>query len=196
MNTELTLVEHLEELRKRIIICLIAAGVCGLASYLYVDKILLLISKPAGHLVFLMPTEAFIVKIKIAFYAGILISMPVILFQIWKFINPGLFKTERNYVYWLVIFSYILFVLGIVFAFFLVLPPGMKFLLACGGDNIQPMISVSYYVSFIMIFLIGFGLVFQMPLLILFLVKIKVISVKWLCSNRKYALLGIFIIAG
>ncbi|OGS24420.1 MAG: twin arginine-targeting protein translocase TatC, partial [Elusimicrobia bacterium RIFOXYB2_FULL_48_7] len=196
MNNELTLVEHLEELRKRIIICLVAALVCTIACYFYVDKILLLVAAPVGHLVFLKPAEAFIVRIKVAFYGGIFVSMPVILYQAWKFVSPGLFKAERKYVYLLILFSYLLFVFGVVFAYRLVLPPAMKYLLDSGGPGIQPMISVGYYVSFITMFLLGFGLVFQLPLLLLFLVKINVITPKWLSVNRKYAILAVFIIAG
>ena len=122
--------------------------------------------------------------------------MPVIIYQIWKFVNPGLLKIERHYLYWIIPGSYLLFVTGITFAFFAVLPVGMKFLLSYGAENIQPMLSVSAYVSFVMSFLLVFGIVFQLPLVILLLTKLGVVTPEWLVTNRKYAILGIFILSG
>lgn len=191
-----TLVQHLEELRKRIIICLIIVFIIGFFCFFYVDNILLILSKPVGKLIFLKPTEAFVTRIKVAFYSGLFISMPVIIYQIWKFVNPGLLEIEKRYVYWLIPFSYLLFVFGTVFAFFGVLPTGMKFLLNYGTENVQPMISISSYVSFVMIFLLVFGIVFQLPLVVLLLTKLGIVTPKWLIKNRKYAILCVFILAG
>ncbi|OGS20561.1 MAG: twin arginine-targeting protein translocase TatC [Elusimicrobia bacterium RIFOXYA2_FULL_39_19] len=196
MNTEQTLIEHLEELRKRIIVCLVTTALCTLVCYFYIDQILAILSKPAGHLVFIKPAEAFFVKIKVAFYGALVVAMPVLIYQAWKFVSPGLIKTEKQHIYWLVPVSYLLFVSGLLFGFFLVLPQGLKFLLACGAENIEPMISVSSYISFVTIFLLGFGIVFQLPLVILFLTKMGIVTPQSLSKNRKYAILAIFIVAG
>ena len=196
MEQKFTLVQHLEELRKRIIICLIVVFVCGIFCFFYTDKILAILSNPVGKLVFLKPTEAFLAKIKLSFYGGIFISMPVIIYQAWKFLNPGLIEIERRYFFWIMPFSYLLFLSGVLFAFFAVLPVGMKFLLGYGTENVTPMISVSSYISFVGIFLIAFGIVFQLPVVVLFLTKLGVVTPKWLSVNRKYAVLVIFILAG
>jgi sec-independent protein translocase protein TatC len=192
----LTLVQHLEELRRRIIICLVAIFVCGIFCFFYSDKILAVLSKPIGKFVFIKPTEAFITRIKVAFYSGVFVSMPVIIYQIWKFVKPGLIEIERRTLSLVIPFSYLLFIAGVVFAFFVVLPTGMKFLLNYGTENIQPMISISSYISFVMIFLLAFGFIFQLPLVVLVLTKLGIITPKWLVKNRKYAILIIFIIAG
>jgi len=196
MQEKLTLVGHIEELRKRIIICFVTVFICGVFCYYYSDEILMFISKPAGKFVFLKPTEAFVTRIKVAFYSGFFISMPVVIYQIWKFINPGLLEKERHIIYWVIPFSYLLFVFGAVFAFFGVLPTGMRFLLNCGTENIQPMISISSYISFVTIFILAFGIIFQLPLVILVLTKLGIVSPEWLIQQRKYAILVIFIISG
>lgn len=196
MQEKLTLVQHLEELRKRIIICLIATLIISLFCFFYVDNILLILSKPVGRLVFLKPTEALVTRIKVAFYSGLFIAMPVVIYQIWRFVNPGLIEIERRTLYWTVPFSYLLFILGVTFAFFGVLPTGMKFLLSYGTENIQPMISLSSYISFVIIFLLAFGIIFQLPLVVLLLTKLGIVSPEWLIRQRRYAILVIFIIAG
>jgi len=194
-NEPLTLVEHLEELRKRIIICLLSIFICAVVCYFYSDKILMLLSTSIDKFVFLKPTEAFVARIKVSFYSGLFVSMPVVIYQIWKFVYPGLLEIERRVLYWIVPFSYLLFVFGVIFAFFVVLPIGIKFLLNYGTENIQPMISIGSYISFVTIFLLAFGIIFQLPLVILLLTKLGIVSPKWLITNRKYAILIIFILA-
>ncbi|MDD5686531.1 MAG: twin-arginine translocase subunit TatC [Elusimicrobia bacterium] len=196
MEQNLTLVEHLTELRKRIIVCLMTIFICGVFCFYYSDKILLVLSKQIGHLVFLKLTEAFFVRLKLAFYSAVFVSLPVIIYQIWKFVSPGFLKTERRYGYLIILSSYFLFVAGMFFAFYAVLPTGMKYLLSLGTENIQPMISVDSYLSFVTIFLLAFGVIFQLPLVILFLVKLGVITPKWLSKNRKYAIVLIFLVSG
>jgi len=193
---KLTLVQHLEELRKRIIICLATIFIAGFFCFFYADNILSILSKPVGKLVFLKPTEAFVTRIKVSFYSGLFVSMPVIIYQIWKFVNPGLLEIERRTLYWTIPFSYLLFIFGVTFAFLGVLPTGMKFLLNYGTENIQPMISIGSYISFVMIFLLAFGFIFQLPLIVLLLTKLGVVTPEWLIRHRKYAILVIFIIAG
>ncbi|MFN3966524.1 MAG: twin-arginine translocase subunit TatC, partial [Endomicrobiia bacterium] len=142
MDKELSLVEHLEELRRRLIICLVAVFICGVFCYFYIDKILFILSKPVGKFVFLKPTEAFVTKLKLSLYCGIFVSLPITIYQIWKFVNPGLIEIERHTLYWVIPLSYLLFIFGVIFAFLGVLPTAMKFLLNYGTENIQPMISV------------------------------------------------------
>jgi len=196
-NEPLTFIQHLEELRRRIIVCLAVIFITGIFCFFYVDKILILLSKfTGGKLVFIKPAEAFITKIKVAFYGGVFISMPVVIYQIWAFVSPALLELERKVLSWVIPFSYLLFLLGVAFAFFCVLPIGMKFLLNCGTEYIQPMISVSSYVSFVVIFLLSFGLIFQLPLIVLILTELGIVTPQLLVRQRKYAILVIFTIAG
>lgn len=193
---KLTLVQHLEELRQRIIICLAAIFICGVLSFFYADKILVFLIKPVGNLVFLRPEEAFFAKIKVAFFTGIFLSLPIIIYNIWRFISPALFLKERKLFFRIIIFSYIFFICGVNFAFFLIVPPAIKFLLTSGTEKIVPMISVNYYLSFILFFLLAFGIVFQLPLVNLSLIKLNIISPEFLKKKRKYVILVIFILSG
>jgi len=199
---QFTVVEHLEELRRRIIVCLAVIFICAVACFLYIDKILIFLFRPVvvacgSKLVFIKPTEAFITKLKVAFYSGVFISIPVIIYQVWAFINPALVELERKVLSLAVPTSYLLFIVGVAFAFFCVLPTGVKFLLSCSTEGyIQPMISVSSYVSFVVIFLLAFGFIFQLPLVVLILTKLGIVTPQWLSRRRKYAILVIFIIAG
>jgi|ERR1035437_3728702 sec-independent protein translocase protein TatC len=189
-----TLTEHLKELRTRIIIILIAVVLCSLIAYLFIDKILGILTAPGGKMIFIKPAEAFFARLKISMLAGGLISLPVILYQVWKFVNPGLFKMEKVYLSFAMIFSYVLFLAGAAFAFYFVLPVGVKFLLGMGTQNIQPLISVSSYIDFLMIFIFAFGLIFQLPLVILVLAKMGIVSPKGLAKSRKYVLVGVFVL--
>ncbi len=190
-----TFVGHLEELRKRIIIIILSILITSIGSYIYVDNIINILIKPIGKLIFIKPTEALFTKLKVAILSGILIALPVILYQIWQFIGPALFELEKKYLRFAIFFSYILFILGISFAYFIVFPIGIKFLLNMGTENIYPFISLSGYMDFLIIFVLAFGIIFQLPLVILILTQMKIITPKWLSNSRKHIILAIFIVA-
>ena len=192
---EATLLEHLAELRRRILICLGAVLLTGIFSYLSINKILDFLARPVPRLFFVKPTEAFLTQIKLSLFCGLFFASPVILYQVWQFISPGLVKSERRYALWLVPASLFLFLGGVAFGFFMVLPVGIRFLLGLGSEKLQPLISVNSYISFVGLLLLGFGLVFQLPLVIIFLTKLGLITPKWLASHRRYAILIIFIVA-
>lgn len=194
-EVKISMVQHLEELRKRLIVCLTAVVLSAVICFSYVDNILQLITRPVGRLVFLKPTEAFFSRIEIALYGGVFLALPVIIFQVWRFVSPGLLKTERRYLFWLVPFSYLLFAAGAALAFFVVLPVGVSFLLAYGTEDIQPMISIGSYLSFVSMLLLAFGVVFQLPLVILFLTKMGLVTPDWLAAKRRHAIVVIFILA-
>lgn len=196
MNNLTPMIGHLEELRKRILVCFLIICVLSVFSFYHIEQILYFITKPAGKLFFLKPTEAFFINLKVAFYSGIFFSMPIIIYNIWQFVKPALLELEKKFVALLMPVSYFLFISGIAFSFFIVLPPCIKILLSSGSEFIQPMISVSSYVSFTICFLLGFGFIFQLPIVILVLSKLKIITPSYLTQNRKYAVLIIFILAG
>jgi len=191
----MTIVEHLEELRTRLLISLAAFVVAMLFSFLFVEPILQLLIRPVGRVVFLAPTEAFFVRLRVAALSGAFLSLPLVLYQVWRFVGVGLTPTERRSTLSLLPFSLALFVGGAAFAFFAILPVGVRFLLGYQTESLVPMISVGAYTSFATAFVLAFGLVFQLPIVILFLARIGVVTPASLVAGRRYALLGIVVLS-
>jgi len=191
----MTIVEHLEELRTRLLISLAAFVVAMLFSFLFVEPILQLLIRPVGRVVFLAPTEAFFVRLRVAALSGAFLSLPLVLYQVWRFVGVGLTPTERRSTISLLPFSLALFVGGAAFAFFAILPVGVRFLLGYQTESLVPMISVGAYTSFATAFVLAFGLVFQLPIVILFLARIGVVTPASLVAGRRYALLGIVVLS-
>jgi len=192
---ELSYIEHLEELRRRIIFSLAVILVFSVVSYCKIDTVLAFVIKPVGKLVFIKPAEAFFSRIKFSFWIGVFLSFPVILFQIWRFVSPALLSREKKFALKLVPFSYILFTVGVLFCFFIVIPFAAKYFLSFQTDNIQSMLSMESYLSLVINFSLAFGLIFQMPIVIAVLVKLNIVTVEMLRKYRKYSILGIFIVA-
>ena len=190
----MSLTEHLTELRKRLLIMVSSIGIFFLASYYFSSELLELIQNPIGKekLVFLSPTEGFISHIKISFYSGLFLSIPLILFHIWKFCAPGLFKKEKKYLASFITISSLSFIIGAFFCYFLILPYGLSFLLSFASETLSPQISIAFYISFVFKLILIFGLVFQVPLIVILLVKIRVLSVSTLTNNRGYVFVGSF----
>ncbi|MBI5043293.1 MAG: twin-arginine translocase subunit TatC [Nitrospirae bacterium] len=193
---KMPLTEHLSELRKRLIVSIAAIGIGFIASFNFSDRLIGLIVKSINiKIVFLAPTEAFWAEMKVAFFCGLLISLPVLLHQVWKFVAPALHPHERQYGLPFVILSFVFFLIGVAFALAVVLPFAIGFLLSYQTEWMQPMISVGNLVDFYVKFLLAFGLVFEMPLAITILSKIGVLTPAFLSRNRKYAILANSIIA-
>lgn len=192
--------EHLTELRTRIIWSLIPAAVgLGVALY-FTDRIMLFLQRPLANLktppVFLTPTEYFWTYMKVAMITGVFIAMPVILWNVWAFVAPGLHKHERRYAVPFVVVGSLLFILGGVFALLVVIPFAVQFLLNFGLEKgAQPMISIAAYIDFIVKFTLAFGVVFELPVVITLLSMLGIVTPQFLSKNRKYAVLINFIIA-
>ncbi len=218
MNEEkLPLTAHLQELRQRIIKSLIAVGIGFGISFAFSEKLFRLLTlplradlhiktkypffelipkeKPIQKLVFLAPAEAFWMHIKVSIVAGIIISIPVILYQLWQFISPGLLPNEKKYVGPFIIAGTGLFLIGDIFCFMVILPFAMGFLLTYKTASLMPMISVGSYIDFTLKFLLAFGAIFELPIIILFLTRMGFVTPKTLAKNRKYAVLIAFILA-
>ncbi len=191
----LTLIEHLEELRKRIITCLVVVSFTSSVSYLKAKEILNLLVRPLGKAVFISPIEIFIVYIKIAFFCGIVLASPVIFFEIWQFVGIALTAKERRYIFLIIPASLLLFFLGGLFAYFVIIPFGIKFLLSFSSEQIIPLISINKYINFIAILILACGVVFELPLVILFLNNIGVVSPKILRKNYRFVVVLMLIIA-
>jgi sec-independent protein translocase protein TatC len=191
----LTLIEHLDELRKRIINCLLAVLVTSGISYIKVKDILHFLIKPLKHAVFISPMEVFVVYIKVALFCGMVLASPIILFQIWQFVVVALTKSEKKYVALMLPPSLLFFLMGGAFAYFVIIPFSIKFLLSFSTEYLTPMISVNSYISFIGILILATGMVFELPIVILFLNAIGIVSPKALRRNYKFVIVFIFIIA-
>ena len=187
---------HLEELRHRLIKILLAIGLGFGCCYAFSGQILGWLNKPLPQkLVFISPTEAFLASLKVSFFAGVLITLPFSLFQIWKFIAPGLKRSERAYAFSFITFGSLLFFAGASFAYYIILPIGIHFLLSYGYPGLVPMISVGAYLSFCIVVLFMFGLVFNLPVVTVMLTRMGLINYTWLARNRRYAVPIIFIVA-
>src|SRR5262245_18842053 len=177
--------EHLAELRKRIIWSLIPTLIGLLVCFRFSDKILLFLRRPLDkvgvQLVALTPTEAFWTSMKIAMIAGLFLAMPVILWQVWAFVAPGLHQHERKFAIPFVLVGSLLFLGGSAFALWVVIPFAIQFLLNFGKEQgITPMISVSSHVDFVLKFTLAFGLVFELPLAITILSLLGIVTPSFL----------------
>lgn len=193
---------HLEELRKRLVACVIAAGAGFVVSYIFSEKLFLVLISPlktqmpeGDRLIYTNLPEMFFTYVKSAMVAGILISSPYIFYQLWMFIAPGLYRKERKYVIPFVIFSTILFVGGSLFGYFVVFPFGFKFFLSFSNESIQALPSVKQYFAFSIKLLFAFGLVFELPVVVFFLTKIGIVTPELMRKKRKYAILMTFVFA-
>lgn len=196
----MTLMEHLEDLRRVLVICALTLGITtGIVYGFFRQELYDWVTAPLQQydvpLIFIGLGEAFMTQIKLAFLAGFMLSLPVILWQVWGFIVPALQPGERRKVRLIVPLSVLLFLAGAAFAYFAVFRYAARFLILVAGPDLEPMISIGQYVSFLISFLLPFGLAFELPLIIYFLAHWGVISGDWLVKNRKFAILIVFIMA-
>lgn len=193
---DMTVGGHLEEFRFRLIICLVAIAAASVVAYAYIDEIIALLSAPAGKLYFLNPAEVFFAYIDIAVFTGVVVTLPVWLYELWLFIAPALHPRERRAIWWLLPSAIILFYAGLAFAYYAVFPAAVKFFMGFATDSLQPMFSLQSYLSFFIAFMIPFGVVFELPLVLFFLAKLGLISSAFLKGKRKVLIVIAFVIAG
>ncbi|MCK5205089.1 MAG: twin-arginine translocase subunit TatC [Desulfobacterales bacterium] len=190
---------HLEELRSRLIKCFIALGIGFAASYGFKEILFNILSRPLAkvmeqgdHLIFTGLPEAFFTYLKVALLSGLMLASPVILYQFWMFVAPGLYKKERRLMIPVVILSAFFFIAGALFGYFIVFPWGFKFFLGFATETIRPLPSMKEYLAFSAKLLLAFGLVFELPMVLTFLARLGIVSVDFLKRNRKYAVLLFF----
>jgi len=193
---------HLEELRKRLVICAIAIGIGFIFSYIFAKQLFSYLILPLtkvlpddSRLIFTNLPEMFIAYIKVALVAGIILAIPIIFYQLWMFLAPALYQKEKKYIIPFVLFSSILFAVGALFGYLVVFPYGFKFFISFATEDIQALPSVKQYFSFAIRLLLAFGLVFEMPIVVLFLTKIGLITPDKMKKFRKFAILGSFILS-
>jgi len=198
-NPYLSFFEHLEELRKRLLISLAAVGVASVGGYLASGPAVEFLTAPlrseAGAVYFFSPQGAFTVKLKASLLLGALAASPVVLHQFWSFVSPALYPRERRAVVPLAAVTSALFVTGAVFAYLVVLPAAMKFLLGMQTGSLKPMISVEEYLSFVTMLVLSFGVAFNLPVFVLALVGAGITDAAGLNRFQRHAIVAIFIAA-
>ncbi len=198
----MTVVEHLTELRRRIVISLIAVTIGAIFCFIFSESIIKFLityyqDATAGEkdaLIFLGPLDAFLTRIKIATYGGIVLALPVWLFELWRFITPGLNPNEKRYAIPFVFSSIVLFALGGLVAF-LTLPKALEFLLDVGGSQLRPELTADKYLSFVSLMTVAFGVAFEFPVVLVFLLLARVLTTRQLRQWRRPAAVIIVVFA-
>ena len=199
-DEKLPFTAHLEELRSRLIKCFAAVAVGFVSSYFFKEKLfgilvkpLIAVMKQGETLVYTGLPEAFFTFLKVSFISGLIIASPVIIYQFWMFVAPGLYTKEKKLLLPIVFLSSLFFMGGSLFGYFVVFPYGFQFFLGFATETIRPLPSMKEYLSFSSKLLLAFGLVFELPLVITFLARLGLVSVDFLKKNRKYAILLFFV---
>jgi sec-independent protein translocase protein TatC len=196
--------DHLEELRRRIVYSIAAVAVGFFACWWKVEKIYDIMQRPimdalrnngmSEKLVYLNPTEPFNLYLKIAALAGLFLTSPFVLYQVWMFISPGLYRNEKRYVVPFMVSTIALFSAGGYFGFKIVYPAALNFLISF-GKQFQPMITIKEYTDLFLSIILGMGLIFEMPILVFFLALMGIVTAGWMWKNFRYSILIIFIVA-
>jgi len=195
----MSILDHLEALRRVFIVSFVAVIPGAVLGWIIREKVLALLVAPVKRLnydlVFITATEALTAYLKISVVAGIIFASPVIAYQFWRFVLPALHTHEKRYLLIFIPASVLLFVGGIAFAYYSVFSYAVKFLLSFGGEGLAPMLSLSKYLSFTIWFLLPFGVIFEMPLVIVAMARMGAVTPQFLASKRKFAVLAVFAIA-
>ena len=195
----MTLVGHLDELRRRVIIAALAFLVSSVAAFYFAPQILHFLKTPAGielgKLKFLKPTEGFTTYMNISMAAGLILASPVILYEIWAFVAPALSGRARRHTPLFILSTLCCFLTGCAFAYFILLPPALKFLLFFAQDEMEYIPTAGEYISFTMMIILYSGLIFLLPILTFILTKFGIVTTKLLTSKWRYITIFVFIAA-
>ncbi len=198
-SRRLTVIEHLDELRRRVMMCVAAVAATSLLGFGMAGHLLEWMKRPAGdyllRLAFFSPTEALLAYVKLALTFGAVLALPVMLYEGWRFVRPGLTWRERSYGLAFVGLGSLLFLLGGAFAYWILLPAFLAFLLNVGSPSLEPVMSVSRYLSFVLGVLLTCGMVFELPLVIVLLTRLGILAPSTLRRQRGTALLVLLVVA-
>jgi sec-independent protein translocase protein TatC len=201
-ETKSPFTEHLGELRDRLVRSFIAVAVGFVGAYAFKEKLFQILTAPLltameasgdAKMIFTGLPEAFFTYLKVSLLAGIVVATPVLFYEFWMFVSPGLYRNEKKYLLPVVVLSVFFFVLGSSFGYFIVFPYGFQFFLGFATDTIQAMPSMKEYLSFAAKMLLAFGFVFELPLVLTFMARMGLVTVPFLQKNRKYAILLFFV---
>lgn len=195
IDRDMSLAEHLTELRS----CLFKAGaalVAGTAvSFYYLEQIIEALTAPVGQLYYLRPAEAFMVYLKIALLAGLVLASPIVLYQLYSFVRPALTLREKHYALCTIPIIIVLFLGGMLFSYYFVFPRAVEFFLGFGAERVSPLISMESYLDFLLMLVVPFGFVFNIPVVLLLLAYLKLLPVNALGRYHKHVILAAFILA-
>lgn len=190
----MSLIEHLEELRRRLIVIVFAVLGCAVVGFLLSRSVLIILRDrlPEGQqsLIFLGPADAFGAQLKIAGFIGIAIAMPVILFEIWRFVTPGLTKRERRFIWPVILAALVLFALGVTVGY-VIIPYALNFLLGFAEGLAEPNLTIDGYIGFVTTMLLAFGLVLEFPIVLIGLARVGILTHRRLAAQRRWIIVGI-----
>ncbi|MCX6117431.1 MAG: twin-arginine translocase subunit TatC [Proteobacteria bacterium] len=194
---------HLDELRSRIVRAGVTIMICFVVALAYSSKIVNFLKEPlvevlpkgASALHFTGPMDVFMVNLKVAFLVSVVFGAPAWLYQFWKFIEPALYPKERKYVFPFIVASISCFLLGVAFCYYLMLPMALKYLIGIGLDVGTPIITITDYISLLTVMILGFGLVFETPVILVLLAMLNIVSAEMLAGQRRLIFIGILIVA-
>ena len=195
IDRDMSLAELLTELRS----CLIKAGAALIAgtavSFYYLEQIIAALTAPIGQLYYLRPAEAFMVYLKIALLAGLILASPMVLFQLYSFVRPALTLREKHYALCTIPIIIVLFLGGMLFSYYFVFPRAVEFFLGFGNGHVNPLISMESYLDFLLMLVVPFGFIFNIPVVLLLLAYLKLLPVNALGRYHKHVILAAFILA-
>tara|TARA_B100000214_G_scaffold353851_1_gene310215 strand:- start:95 stop:823 length:729 start_codon:yes stop_codon:yes gene_type:complete len=200
-NESMPFLDHLEELRWRLIKSIASVLIGAVISFYFIDQIIEFLVQPTEALKNSMDLQVlkvqgmFMIKWSIALFGGIIISIPVLTFQIWKFVAPGLYIDEKKYIIPLIIFTFLSFLCGLIFAYMIVIPFSLGFFTSVGFEGIQNNFSINYYFSFITWLMIGSGLIFELPVIVFILSVIGLLTPAFMRHYRRYAIVIILVLS-
>lgn len=198
---EMGFLDHLEEFRWRILKSLAAVVVGAIISFIFIDQIMEILVAPTDkisgqfNLQVLKVQGMFMVKWGLAFVGGIILAIPIITYQLWKFIAPGLYGSEIKFVLPIIIFTYLSFLAGILFAYFVLIPFSLNFFTSMGYGDVENNISINYYFSFITWLMMGAGIIFEMPIVSFILSSVGIVTPRFLRKYRRHAIVVIMVLS-
>ena len=193
---DFSFLDHLDELRSRLITSCLTVVITSCLFYsFYLDPFLNFLIKPVGSLVFTSPAGAFSARVHVSILGGVFLALPVIFYQVWQFVAIALKPQERTYLGIFVPASILFFFAGVCFGYFVMVPMATRFLLGFSSSNLVPMITVDNYISYVGTFVLGSGITFELPLVLLFLTKIGIATPAFLIHQRRYAIIAILIVS-
>jgi len=193
---------HLKELRDRLLVCIVAVAIAFIFTYYFKERLFDFLMQPflkvmpaQSSFIFTGITEAFLTYFKISVVAALFVAAPVILYEFWMFVAPGLYEKEKKYVYPFIIFGSLCFICGALFCYFVVMPNMYRFFVSYAREFVTPMPDLKNYMGLTLKLLIIFGFIFELPLVAFYLARAGIIKAKMLAKKRRYAILAVFIIS-
>jgi sec-independent protein translocase protein TatC len=193
---------HLKELRDRLLVCIVAVAIAFIFTYYFKERLFDFLMQPflkvmpaQSSFIFTGITEAFLTYFKISVVAALFVAAPVILYEFWMFVAPGLYEKEKKYVYPFIFFGSLCFICGALFCYFVVMPNMYRFFVSYAREFVTPMPDLKNYMGLTLKLLIIFGFIFELPLVAFYLARAGIIKAKMLAKKRRYAILAVFIIS-